>query len=229
MATDYVVHHLDRVASTQDEARTRFAGVPCLVTATEQASGRGRAGASWLNADRSIAASLALTLEWPHEQFPLLTLVGGLAARNLFGDSFRLKWPNDVVTPDGAKVAGLLTEHIDEVVIIGLGANLYWADPPDGAAAVMASDPGPEQPRALAGQWVEEMLEAVAAGPADWGLAEYRACSATLGTMVTWDDGGPAVAVDVADDGGLVVESNGNRQVLRSGQVRTVRAATLTD
>ena len=207
MATEYVAHHLDRVASTQDEARTRFSGVPCLVTAAEQRAGRGRSGAEWMNAPRAVAA--------------------GLAARSVLADHLRLKWPNDVVTPSGDKVAGLLAERTGDLVILGLGANLFWPDAPPGVAAVATTDPGPEAPRVLAMHWAESVLAAVQAGPESWGRAEYRAASATIGTHIAWDGGGPGRAVDIDEEGGLVVETAGGLLTLRSGRVRSVRPTTL--
>lgn len=227
MATEYVVHHLDRVASTQDEARTRFSGVPCLVTATEQLAGRGRSGAEWMNAPRAVAASLALRPDWPPARIPLLTLVAGLAARRVLADRLRLKWPNDVVTPSGDKVAGLLAERTGDLVMLGLGANLFWPDAPLGVAAVETIDPGPDAPQVLAVRWAESVLEVVEAGPENWGRAEYRAGSATIGTHITWDGGGRGRAVDIDEEGGLVVEAAGGTLTLRSGRVHSVRPTTL--
>lgn len=227
MATEYVAHHLDRVASTQDEARARFSGVPCLVTAAEQRAGRGRSGAEWMNAPRAVAASLALRSDWPPTHIPLLTLVAGLAARSMLADRLRLKWPNDVVTPSGDKVAGLLAERTGDLVMLGLGANLFWPDAPPGVTAVATTDPGPEAPQVLAMRWAESVLAAVQAGPENWGRAEYRAHSATIGTDITWDGGGPGRAIDIDEEGGLVVETAGGMLTLRSGRVRSVRPTTL--
>ncbi len=229
MATDYVVHHLDRVASTQDEARSRYSGVPCLVTAAEQAAGRGRSGAEWLNAPRALAASLAFAPDWPPARIPLLTLVAGVAARRVLGEPLRLKWPNDVVTPEGDKVAGLLAERTDELVVIGLGANLYWPDPPSGVAALSTTDPGGEAGPILASAWADSLLEAVSAGPDGWGEPEYRQNSGTIGSVIVWEGGGPGRAVDIDQDGGLVVETADGRLTLRSGRVHSVRPTTLTD
>jgi BirA family transcriptional regulator, biotin operon repressor / biotin---[acetyl-CoA-carboxylase] ligase len=36
----------------------------------------------------------------------------------------RLKWPNDLMTEDGAKLAGILLERADNGVVIGFGVNL---------------------------------------------------------------------------------------------------------
>jgi BirA family biotin operon repressor/biotin-[acetyl-CoA-carboxylase] ligase len=217
------------VASTQDEARRRFAGVPCVVTAQAQEAGRGRGGAHWLNAPRALAASVGFVPEWPGDRIPLLTLVAGLAARRVLDPSLRLKWPNDLVDPAGDKVAGLLAERTGDLVVIGLGANLYWPDPPPGIAALAAVDPGAGAGPELGRAWAEGVIAAVAAGPDDWGIGEYREHSATIGSVVDWEGGGPGRAVDIDESGGLVVDIDGVRRVLRSGRVRLVRPTTLTD
>ena len=229
MATEYVLHPLDRVASTQDEARRRFAGAPCVVIAEAQEAGRGRGGARWLNAPRSLAASVGFVPDWPADRIPLLTLVAGLAARRVLDPSLRLKWPNDLVDRAGGKVAGLLAERTGDLVVIGLGANLYWPEPPAGIAALAATDPGAGPGRTLGRVWAEGVLEAAAAGPDDWGIGEYREHSATIGRLVVWEGGGPGRAVDIDESGGLVVDIEGERTVLRSGRVRLVRPTTLTD
>ncbi len=140
-----------------------------------------------------------------------------------------LKWPNDVVSPAGDKVAGLLAERTGDLVLMGFGANLYWPEPPAGFGALFEADPGPTAGQVIAADWAHQLLAAVGAGPGNWGRSEYRLCSATIGTTVSWDGGGPALAIDVEANGGLVVEAQGNRQVLRSGQVRSVRTTTLPD
>jgi BirA family biotin operon repressor/biotin-[acetyl-CoA-carboxylase] ligase len=229
LATDYVAHRLDRVTSTQDEARDRYSGIPCLVVAGAQDAGRGRGGTGWLNAPRALAASLAFDPSWPVEQLPLLTLVAGLSARRVLGSHLWLKWPNDVVTASGDKVAGLLAERTGDLVVVGMGVNLHWPEPPTGMAALEPDDPGPGAGARIAEAWADKFLAATASGPEHWDAAGYRRASATLGTLVTWEGGGPGMAVDVDDSGGLVVEQGGSRSVLRSGRVHSVRPTTLTD
>lgn len=155
--------------------------------------------------------------------------MAGLAARRVLGSHFWLKWPNDLVTGSGDKVAGLLAERTDDLVVVGMGVNLHWPEPPPGMAALSDTDPGPGAGPTIAAAWARGLLAAASAGPAGWDAAEYRAASATLGTVVSWEDGGPAAAVDVDASGGLVVEQAGSRSVLRSGQVRSIRPTTLTD
>lgn len=229
MATQYVVHHLARVGSTQDEARSRYEGRPCLVTAGAQDAGRGRSGSGWLNATDALAASLAVEPYWPPDDLPLLTLIAGLAARSALGGDFRLKWPNDVVDARDGKVAGILAERQADLVVIGMGVNLFWPDAPNGIAAVYRDPPPRDEALRVAESWATRLLEHISTGPADWDRSGYEQASATIGATVEWDGGGPARAVGVDQAGGLIVESPAGRAVLRSGRVRHIRPTTLSD
>jgi biotin-(acetyl-CoA carboxylase) ligase len=182
-----------------------------------------------MNATRALAASLAIEPRWPDQRLPLVTLLAGIAAHSVLGSELRLKWPNDVVTTAGDKVAGLLTERTDQLVVIGLGVNLYWPNAPEGMGAVYRLDPGPEAGRQVAGRWADSVLARIVAGPEAWNPAEYESISATIGSTVTWDGGGPASAVALDPNGGLIVDDGAHRSVLRSGRVEQVRTTTLPD
>jgi hypothetical protein len=56
-----------------------------------------------------------------------------------------------------------------------------------------------------------------------WPLDEYRSLCSTLGKTISWEPEGRGNAVDVAGDGGLVVEVSGIRQTLTSGSIRHLR------
>ncbi len=38
----------------------------------------------------------------------------------------QIKWPNDILSADGAKLCGVLLERSDDAVIVGIGLNLAW-------------------------------------------------------------------------------------------------------
>jgi BirA family biotin operon repressor/biotin-[acetyl-CoA-carboxylase] ligase len=225
MATPYVTAHLGEVPSTQDEARDRFAEIPVLVTAASQSAGRGRSNNEWWNAPRLVAASLAFEPSWPTANWPRLALVAGLAARDVLPGLW-LKWPNDLVVRDG-KVGGILAEADAEAVTVGLGLNLFWPDAPDGVGAAYGADPGEDAPTTIAEAWCESLLDRANADRDEWGLDQYREACVTLGADVQWEPGGSGRALDVDMDGALVVETSEGTITLRSGEVRTVRGATL--
>lgn len=222
MATPLGVVHLDSVSSTQDEARRRFADEPLLVTAAHQTKGRGRSGASWVNAERALAASLALRLQWPAEARPRITLVAGLAAAEVLA-GVGLKWPNDVVV-EGGKVGGILVESDGAVAVVGLGVNLWWSRPMAEAASLLAADPGPEEGPRLAVAWAEALLRRLGLGPDSWGRREYLRRCVTVGREITWDPHGRGRAMGVDEHGRLLVETERGVVALDSGEVRHVES-----
>lgn len=227
-APSYVRITRDRVDSTQDVARAAFVDRAVLVSATGQDRGRGRSGRDWVDADRLVAASLAVRLDWAPTARPAAGLASALAAAEALEEmagpgTIRLKWPNDLLL-GGAKVGGLIAEAHDDLVVFGFGANLWWSDPIDGAGSVVDHDPGPEASHAVADDWASRLLVRLIGGPDAWGLANYVDRSATIGQEITWEPSGRGVAVGVASDGGLVVDTPAGRTVLHSGEVSTVRA-----
>jgi BirA family transcriptional regulator, biotin operon repressor / biotin---[acetyl-CoA-carboxylase] ligase len=224
MATPYSLLTFDEVTSTQDVARDRYQGMPLLVVAAGQRSGRGRSGRAWQTAPRALAASLAVKPRWPAERLTTLPLVAGLSAREAIGDRVLLKWPNDLLL-DHLKVGGILVEMSGEVAVVGWGLNLWWPDPPVGIGGLFSTDPGTTTGGEIAPAMADSFLRRLAGDPDHWGLDEYRSSCLTLGREVSWEPNGSGKAVDIAGDGALVVETGDGIQYLRSGEVRLIRSA----
>ncbi|WP_114855607.1 biotin--[acetyl-CoA-carboxylase] ligase [Brachybacterium sp. YJGR34] len=148
-----VIHRLDAVTSTQDEATRRLGvgeGTPFAVTARRQTAGRGRLGRPFASPAGSI---LALTHVHRSVLAPgdrgWIPLAAGLAAltalEEVLGadvagaasdgpDRIGLKWPNDVHTAQGRKLGGILVEGRGaESVLVGIGLNLRAPMQDDGA------------------------------------------------------------------------------------------------
>lgn len=130
---------LERCGSTMDVARElvvadaeRAHGT--VLVALEQTQGRGRHGRSWSSSPAaSLTFSLPLCLSFPAERTPLLPFaMGGKVVegfRGSLGLDLRLKWPNDIVCPQGRKLAGILVEAIrlapERVeLVVGVGLNV---------------------------------------------------------------------------------------------------------
>ncbi len=174
----------------------------------------------------------------PRAAWGPLSLAAGVAVaralRGLYGLPAELKWPNDVLV-GGLKVSGVLVEARAEAgglsyALLGVGVNVNNELPPEveGAASVRgllgrAVPRGPLLLRLLAElDRVYSGLEREPRGV----LGEWRALSATLGrrVLVATEDGlVEGLAVDVTDDGALVVESGGARTVIYSGEVVRAR------
>jgi len=130
------LEYAPRMRSTNERAQELARqGAPhgTLVVADEQTAGRGRAGQRWLTPPRSaIAMSLLLRPESLSEAGAgALAVVGALAVAEALenrGVRAWVKWPNDVILPEG-KVAGVLVEtewlgeHLEHA-ILGIGINV---------------------------------------------------------------------------------------------------------
>ncbi len=133
------LHHgecLGQIESSNSQLMQRDAPPPGqfdFLTAEYQTAGRGRRGRSWL---APPGGALCLSWSWAFAQLPpqpgALSLGIGIAAiralRSLGVHSAQLKWPNDLVTPQG-KLGGILLEMRAEMagparVVIGIGLNV---------------------------------------------------------------------------------------------------------
>ncbi len=218
---DTRIIHLDETTSTQDLAAASYDGTPVLVVAQRQTEARGRSGARWESAPRSLAMSLAFPLPWPRSMWPQIALAVGLTVAKVF-EGTSLKWPNDVLL-GSKKVGGILAEADDGHVVVGVGLNLWWPGAPTGYGAVYEEDPGPERATAFAAEIAREVLKKVALGAGDWGLDEYRSLCETVGSDITWEPSGSGRVVEVTDAGALLVETPSGLTELVSGEVSHVR------
>jgi BirA family biotin operon repressor/biotin-[acetyl-CoA-carboxylase] ligase len=98
-----------------------------IATTDHQTGGRGRRGRSWVEAPGTAVLVSVLLRPPPERVAPQLSLVGGLAAamaaEDALGLAAQIKWPNDVMV-DRRKVAGVLAEARDGVVVLGIGVNV---------------------------------------------------------------------------------------------------------
>lgn len=219
--------------STNDDARTLgLAGAAHGTTllAREQRSGRGRAGRSFASPTGGLYLSVLVRPKAPPPQWSVLPLVAGAAAAcALRGRAFPvdLKWPNDIMI-GGRKLGGILAEsHLgpDPFAVIGFGLNMTAVpDGVAGATALAAHGTTPE-PRALAESIREGLLARIArldAGGPSVVLPEVRALCGTLGRRVAWEEA-EGIAMDVADDGALVIDVEGAPVRVTAGDV-SIRA-----
>jgi BirA family biotin operon repressor/biotin-[acetyl-CoA-carboxylase] ligase len=127
-----------------------------VVAADHQTAGRGRLGRTW-TAPPGTAITASVLLRPPAgSPIQQLSLVGGLAAAEAVEAaldlSAQIKWPNDVMV-DRRKVAGILAEAREGVLVLGVGLNVNQTReelPPDAKveAASLRTVDGTERDRA---------------------------------------------------------------------------------
>lgn len=114
-----------------------------LVT-DRQTAGKGRQGRAWQGGSGNFMGSTVVQLRYGDPEPSTLALVAGLAVREAVAahlpveGSAILKWPNDVLV-NGAKLAGILLERVENAIVIGIGVNLAAApDLPDRPTVALA-------------------------------------------------------------------------------------------
>lgn len=217
-----------------------------VCVAREQTSGRGRRGRSWVSArDSGLTFSLGRALAPYETSAPALTLaigVGlarGLSRCGLHG--FGFKWPNDLVTGKGAKLAGILVEARSSTggrlpaLVAGVGLNCRDAamlgldrDVADLAAlADLSGADVPQLPDLLHAILVEIVLawEAFAREGLKPVLEDYLRLDHLFGQRVEVADSGQegiAAGVDPVD-GALLLQAPDGLRRLYSGDVSVRR------
>ncbi len=187
-----------------------------VVTADYQSAGRGRFDRRWEAPPGSgllfsvllrpgLAASGALALERGHLVVAAVSLAVARAADAVAGVRLSLKWPNDLLAPDGRKVAGVLAEvaigaaagrastelastelasteraAADWAVVVGVGLNVSWA--PEGASCLDALAGRPVNKDELLNEALGSLRELY--GRWDEVAELYRERLATLGRQV---------------------------------------------
>jgi BirA family transcriptional regulator, biotin operon repressor / biotin---[acetyl-CoA-carboxylase] ligase len=239
------VEYHPEIGSTSDRVRAALAtgeGDGLAVVADRQTAGRGRMGRSWLSpAGTNLLVSVGLSPDLPAERAWWLAAAAALAVREAVRPMADLwiRWPNDLVTADGLKVAGLLTEtqvEGDRVTggVLGIGINANWeraampADIAPGATSLADLAGYPADRVALLTDLLDALddeIRHVEAG--DSPQPRFQAASWLTGRTIEVET--PAgrlsgVAGPIADDGGLVLDGPSLQTTVSVGEVIRVYA-----
>ena len=232
-----------RCGSTNDLCAHRARqGAPegLVVLADEQTSGRGRQSRRWWSAPgENLTFSLLLRPGCTTVGLPPLTLLAGVAIAEALAEAGivpRLKWPNDVLCETAAgprKLVGVLTEMAtqrDEVkhVVVGIGLNVNQTEFDPEIAALASSlhvQTGQAHDRAqiLASLLVEleSLYTHTLVNGAGAFLPAWRDFAQLPRPCVVERPGGTltGTAVDVDEDGALLIENAEGKHRVLSGDV----------
>jgi BirA family biotin operon repressor/biotin-[acetyl-CoA-carboxylase] ligase len=238
------VEVVEEIGSTNAELVARAAADEpegLVLVAEHQQAGRGRLDRSWTSPPRAgLTVSVLVRPDVPAARRGWLSLLTGVAlaetVSQVAGVRASLKWPNDLLAPDGAKLAGILAESAGSAVVIGAGLNVSTRReelPDAGSSLALVAGAPVDRAAVLLGlldsferryrQWTAALGDPVSSGLAQ----DYLAWCSTVGATVTvtMPDGsvldGVAEAVDW--DGRLLVRTDAGLLELSSGDVRHVR------
>ncbi len=227
----------NRLLAVDDLPPGRFDA--CL--AEFQSAGRGRRGRRWV---APFASGLCLSVNWNTRDAPAtfgaLSLAAGVAVlralRRLGFSDLALKWPNDIVHRDG-KLGGILIDLRGEATgpayfVVGVGINLRLPQATrdnlraEGVDAIdLASLGTPPGRNVVASALISELalalLEFGARGMTAFA-EEWRSADALAGRpvrVIQGDQSFEGLACGVDTDGALLVEVEGSRRRILSGEV----------
>lgn len=224
----------EKTSSTNLEAK-QANNVPdrSVFLAETQTDGRGRLGRKWVSSKNGgVFMSIYIKPDIAPANVSALTIVAGLAVHRAI-ENTTIKWPNDVLI-GSRKVAGILTEmsaEIDKVnyIVVGIGVNVntevFNIDLITKATS-MYLETGMKYKREdiickiLYNFW--EIYDDFLRGNFAKIRREYMRVCATLRKEVVVLKAGEeliARAVDISESGELVVEKDGKRFSVNSGEV----------
>jgi BirA family transcriptional regulator, biotin operon repressor / biotin---[acetyl-CoA-carboxylase] ligase len=239
------LHYVTDIDSTNTAAMALAHGGAAegtAVLAGAQRAGRGRLGRTWFSPPGAgLYLSVIVRPQAGAQGLALLTLAAGVAVAQAIeeatGLAIELKWPNDLVAGrPWRKLGGLLCEAAGsgafvDAVVIGIGLNVRpSAYPPAIAdrATSLEAELGRDVDRA---RLLVEILASIAnatgrlwAGDRRWICDEWRrfARAGLGGAIANWTDHDArwrGAVRDIDDDGGLIVEINGQTRRLIAGEV----------
>ncbi len=226
-----MIEHLPTVDSTNAELVRRLEAGQSLdhgfaLLSDAQTAGRGRLGRIWQSPPgQNLLMSIVLRTPVPASRVGLVPLATGVAMAVAAGADTVLKWPNDLLAPDGRKVGGVLAQREAQGrwMVVGIGLNVGWA-PPGLPATCLASLGEGRSVAALALQLRSSVLTEIERLAADPGavLARWRQRAHTLGRRVSVS-GVAGLAVDIDSDGALKVRTDaGEERRILAGDVSMV-------
>ncbi len=118
------VYYFDKIDSTNEYAKSLINTAPegAVILADQQTKGKGRYGKTWFSPEDGIWMSVLLR----PVKTSLITIAAGIAiceALHVSGVLAGMKWPNDILL-NRKKIGGILTEIVDNTIIVGIGINL---------------------------------------------------------------------------------------------------------
>lgn len=199
---------------------------PIIVVAEAQTDGRGRSGKSFYS-PHSTGLYFTLVLHPDSDFYSMNTVTCGVsvavtrAIEKLTGLNPKIKWVNDIYL-DEKKVCGILCKAVGgngkiKHLIIGIGINILTTDFPDELKSFAGSLNKSVDKNLLASEIANNIVNLH-----DNYMDEYRRKSCVIGKeIVYWKNGNSfnATAVDIDENGGLVVTDGKEKTTLTGGEI----------
>lgn len=235
--TRWVVRYDDTVDSTMNSARKLIDHVagdkPGLAIAAHQSEGRGQQGRDWKHTGDSLAMTTVFSTRRDTRALLGLSLVAGCAIRRIcrtYGAEVLLKWPNDILSESGDKLAGILIEIVSRdlihYILTGCGINLLAAPELPATTCLQKEGATISDRNAFAVDvatmlytvWEDFLLNGFSIFQQEWNEAAFA-----LGEWITIDREDriiEGIFEGVDEEGYLLVNLGSHRERLVSGRIQ---------
>ena len=227
------IYHYETIPSTNAEAKRMILdGVrEGVLLAKTQTAGRGRLGRNFFS-ENGIFMSVILAPEKISFDPGFLTSAVAVAVCRAVtekGFSVGIKWVNDLLL-DGKKICGILTEAVSLgnqplAYVIGIGINVGQDEFPSEIRDIAGSLPLSKNEKNDLFFSVLSNMEAVLSEKKEDILADLKEKSVVLGKPIRFFGAkdGEGVALDLDENGGLIVVTDQNKKIVLTGGEISVR------
>ena len=227
------IYHYETIPSTNAEAKRMIldGAREGVLLAKAQTAGRGRLGRSFFS-ENGIFMSVILAPEKISFDSGFLTSAAAVAVCRAVtekGFSVGIKWVNDLLL-DGKKICGILAEAVSLgnqtlAYVIGIGINVGKGEFPSEIRDIAGSLPLNENEKTDLFFCILANMEAVLSGKKEDILAYLKEKSVVLGKPIRFYGAkdGEGVALDLDENGGLIVVTDQNKKIVLTGGEISVR------
>lgn len=233
------ISYFDTIDSTNNEAKRnahKLSNTPLLYVADNQSAGRGRLGRTFYSPKNTgLYMSLMLKAKEDTQDLVCMTTATAVCVTNALKELCNIepmiKWVNDIYL-ENKKVCGILCEAVSDPktckisgIIIGIGINIDTKDFPVELQNI-ATSLGQAVDRArLCALIADNIIDMYKNISTRSFITQYKKRCLVLGKEITYTENGEAKqakAIDIDQNGGLVIETENGTKTLSTGEI-TVR------
>ena len=227
------IHHYETLPSTNAEAKKMIInGIhDGVVVARRQTAGRGRLGRSFFSENGIFMSVIIAPEKISFDHSFLTSAVAAATCRAITEKGFPsgIKWVNDIYL-DGKKICGILTEAVSMgtetlAYVVGIGINTGKNDFPEDLREIADSLPLSEQDKNELFFRILRHIESALSEDKENLRAYLKEKSVVLGKPIRFygSQNGEGLALDLDENGGLIVLTKENRKMILTGGEISVR------
>ena len=206
---------------------------PVLFVAEHQNGGKGRLGRTFFSpADSGLYMSLLIKADEIENDIVCVTTATAVcvadAIKKLCSITPKIKWVNDIYI-ENKKVCGILCEAVTnpdtmkiEYLIIGIGVNIGISKFPDELKDIATSLSAKTNKNKLCAYITDNIIDELSHISDRNFITKYKELSLVLGKQITYtenDETKEATAVDIDENGGLVIQTESGTKTLSTGEI----------